>query len=310
MLPQNPNLEGFHIDVTQGFVNGFRNVLVPEHTEPLTMVVETYSPSQTTRRVAVPDYGWNPQPNRRHPATYDINHNVLIPTWWEQVPPVWEALGTTHYVQRSGTEFEISGTRAVTFAANQPAHYETIKVRNYLTPRIQFTATRSDTVWVWRTPDPTGRTGPNGQTALNDIMTLSDGNLALNGPDGWGGLSLSPDAVSATHVLQQDDGGGLSQNVMRSSADGLLVQHEDYYDSALAATSHAQVLPHAVILTRTEEGQPTGITQIAAKSAQFGGVVTVEGNANVKGTLRVFEAGDLSMGEFTHGPRPDGTTGN
>lgn len=66
----------------------------------------------------------------------------------------------------------------------------------------------------------------------------------------------------------------------------------------------------ALQLTRSEYGSNgssiTSQTQIAARSAQFGGAVTVEGNLNVKGVLRVLPAGDLEMA-FHKGTKPDGT---
>ena len=309
MLPQNPNLEAFHIDVTQGYLNGMQTVLVPAHTAPLTMVVESYAPARTAKAVPVQDYGWIDQPVRIHRATLDITNAVTVPRWTEQVPPIWGPLSTSHEVRRTGSQFEISGTRAVTFPADQPAHYETIRVRNYTAPVIQFTATRSDAVWAWRTPDPSGGVDYNGRAALKDIMTLSDGNLTLNGDSGLGSLSITPASIGATHVLHIDDGGGYSANTMTTGADGLDFLHQDENDSVMVAASHAQVVPNAIILTREEDGQPTGITQIAAKSAQFGGVVTVEGNANVKGVLRVNPAGDLDMGTYKHGTKPDGTPG-
>ena len=78
--------------------------------------------------------------------------------------------------------------------------------------------------------------------------------------------------------------------------------------SSVVAASHLRA--ETLQFVRTESG-PTGATnvqtQIAARSAQFGGAVTVEGNLNAKGTVRLLPAGDLSMGAFHKGTKPDGT---
>ena len=84
-----------------------------------------------------------------------------------------------------------------------------------------------------------------------------------------------------------------------------------------AQSSFAQTTSHlradALQFVRAEtgpNGNTTTQTQIAARSAQFGGAVTVEGNMNVKGSLRVLPAGDLDMGAFHKGIKPDGTIDN
>ena len=62
--------------------------------------------------------------------------------------------------------------------------------------------------------------------------------------------------------------------------------------------------PELVRLTRRDGDGTLGQTQIAAKSAAFGGVVEVAGDLMVQGALRVPQRGDISMGEFTNGPQP------
>ena len=77
--------------------------------------------------------------------------------------------------------------------------------------------------------------------------------------------------------------------------------------SGVWGQSKTEVRPEMLRLTRTETASGTttiGQTQIAARSASFAGVVTVQGDLKVQGVLRVAAHGDISMGEFTNGPMP------
>ena len=100
------------------------------------------------------------------------------------------------------------------------------------------------------------------------------------------------------------------QNSAEETQHAALLQWQDNAGNNSAQTgSHLRA--EALQLVRTESLasgiSTTAQTQIAARSAQFGGAVTVEGNLNVKGSVRVLPVGDLAMGAFHKGTRPDGT---
>ncbi len=243
-----------------------------------------------------------------HPATYDEDGNLVQEEWWDshdeyqQVGSVWI----------NDPIWGVTGTHTENVAVWVPEETETVEITNYGAPRVLFTATRSDTNWVFRAPG-----AANGQ--MRDALTIYNGGLLMNSENGQAIYSVNP-----SQSLQSLSQPGINYNAKRS-ADA--TEHKSQASWQSGGVNHSAIAentsrPEFIRLSRTEfVGTQTTATQtqIAAVSAQFGGVVTVEGeanvkgaltaegDANVKGVLRVMPRGDLTMGGFHKGTRPDGT---
>lgn len=159
----------------------------------------------------------------------------------------------------------------------------------YDAPLIHSAASRSDANWVWDVPTNSGGSRP--------VMRLWDGGLALVQQDGIINMGLTPNSLLFTDTSL---GVTNTQAVFRADSTSYTLN-----DVNSGAQSTAEFRPELIRFTRTESGNAPGQTQIAAKSAAFGGVVEVAGDLKVKGVLRVPENGDLSMGEFTQGTKPE-----
>lgn len=171
----------------------------------------------------------------------------------------------------------------------------------YGVPKIQFTAARSDANWAWQVP------GTNG--VPKDIMLLWDGGLRLPSSDPNRMMALMPDSLTQSYQ-QLWDGNQERTDSSELKLDGLksvsnVRQNSEVGEVRTINTTHLR--SDAATFTSEEQMGTTAKTiqtQISAKSANFGGVVQVQGDLSIKGVLRVFPAGDLSMEGFTNGPQP------
>ena len=280
--------------------------MVPAHTEQLTLVTESFDKNVKPGTFEVPDYGWINQPQRWHGATYDLNRNLLAAAWWEDVPPVWGITGH-HTLTRNAASYGISGTRALTFPANQQAHFETMRLPGYSAPRLQFTATRSDAAWVWRAPEQLPSWAQSNDVGGPvDIMVLTSGGLLLPNNDpiygAASGMLISHDSIKSNLQESGDDGNG-SLKSFSAGHEGIEFKEQGWsWNNGTLSTAedNSHLNSNTLLLSRSESTSGTAVTQIAAKSAHFGGVVSVEG------VLRVNPAGDLGMGQFHHGMKPNG----
>lgn len=168
-------------------------------------------------------------------------------------------------------------------------------------PKIQFTAARSDTNWAWQVPSDSG--------VAKDILVLWDGGLRLPSRDDNRMMALLTDSLTQSYQTPWDG----NQEKLETSE--LRVNEFKTFTQVRSETSNgkstekstSQLRSESIQFTREEQISGTASTvqtQIAAKSAHFGGVVQVEGDVKVRGVLRVRPAGDLDMGSYTSGPQP------
>lgn len=251
--------------------------------------------------VTVEDLGWNPDAGQwqqqyewqvvsseYYPPIFDESGIMLFDGYYDYHYD-WVYTGETWVVTGA---YEVIGTHS----ENQPVwvddSYEPFQDVAYSAPVIHQKASRSDANWTWEVPTEGGGT----KVALR----LWNGGLSLPRLDGNIGMSLTPGALIYT----------LGNTTTQVGA-GVTTYVTQVTEGGTAAESKNEVRPELVRLTRTETTSgttTTGMTQIAAKSASFGGVVTVQGNLQaqgnlqVQGVLRIAAGGDLSMGEFTTSP--------
>ncbi|MFO1440192.1 MAG: hypothetical protein U1F81_17860 [Verrucomicrobiaceae bacterium] len=241
----------------------------------------------------VPNYTWGIVGQDYFPAVYDENGNELTGEHWE--PRYGDVYTGDSWVQ-GYSSWGITGTHQ----ENQPTWVSDDLVSytetRYDAPLIHSSATRGDANWVWEVPDSSG--------GVRKILRLWDGGLALPLPNGDVKMTLSPTSLFYTSSQSAPNGTDQLDKVNQMNAEGMT---QIATVAAAGEQSKMEARPELLRLTRTEvtNGSTTiGQTQIAAKSAAFGGVVEVAGDLKVQGTLRVPQRGDVSMGEFTSGPQP------
>jgi hypothetical protein len=256
--------------------------------------------------VTVEDWGyvWQPgyyTPNYAYgvvgydyfPAVYDENGIEISPEYWmERYGDVYT--GDT-WVEGSST-WGITGTHQENQSTWVPDEVVSYTELRYDAPLIHSSATRGDANWVWEVPGSSGD--------LRKVLRLWDGGLALPLPNGDVKMTLSPTSLFYTSSQTAPNGTDALDKVNQMNAEGIT---QTATVAAAGEQSKMEARPELIRLTRTETDggiTTTGQTQIAAKSAAFGGVVEVAGDLKVQGTLRVPKRGDISMGEFTNGPTP------
>ena len=135
-------------------------------------------------------------------------------------------------------------------------------------------------------------------------MVLTSGGLLLPNNDPiYGeatGMLISHDSIKSSLDQSGDDGGG-SRASFSAGMGGIEFNGQGWssYDG-YSVDENSHLNANTLLISRSESTTGTAVTQIAAKSAHFGGVVSVEG------VLRVNPAGDLGMGQFHHGMKPNG----
>lgn len=202
---------------------------------------------------------------------------------------VWEVIGTTTQWQNVWVD------------THQSFYTDYV----YDAPKIQFTATRSDANWAWQVPTATAG-------EVKDIMVLWNGGLRLPSDDANRLMSLSSDSL--TQSFTESISAGQKVFVTRLGSHDLKVESTAVTGSGMTQQKSEkthEMKPESLVLSRVEKegASPSQVisakqTQIAADSAHFGGIVTVEGDVKVKGVMRVEPAGNLTMGIYDDGPRP------
>jgi hypothetical protein len=297
-LAENPQMEGLRVAVQQdSWTSTYTNVITPGYGIYHDVIVEDYG--WIDAGYWSPVYGWVTV-NDYIPATYDADANILTPESWSSHQE-WQQVSSTWF---SNLIWGVTGTHTQQVQDYWvPEQVETVELTNFGAPRILLGATRSDTNWVFQAPSTS-----NGQ--MRDVLTIYNGGMNMSSEDGLNSISLSPWQVAQ---YAHNPSSNTTYNAQRQA--DVTVHTSNASWQSPSGLMHAETTntsrPESIVLSRTEFGASgTGNstqTQIAAKSAQFGGVVTVEGDLKVKGSLRVLPAGDLSMGSFHTGIRPDGT---
>jgi hypothetical protein len=299
-LTDNPQMPVFQLGLSQDeWEYTQSNVIRPGYNSYQTIVVEDYGWMDTG--YWQPNFDWVTV-DEYYPPVYDTDGNVVSEGYsnsrqdWQQVGQTW--IPTQVY--------GVTGTHTETQETWVPDEVENVTMTGYGAAHVKFNASRSDTNYDFNFPSSYGG------GSMWKAMTIYSGGITMNSEDGWGSLALTPRSFSQW-------GYGANGAYATALATAEQTQHYSWQSSVLtpagwvSAGSNSYLRADALQFSRTEysaAGTTTAQTQIAARSAQFGGAVTVEGNLNVKGRLRVLPAGDLEMGAFHKGTRPDGTTDN
>ncbi len=237
------------------------------------------------------------------PAIYDSDGN-LVSEAYTSMHEEWQQTGGNWI---SSIYWGVIGTHTEQQAVWVPDVVENVSVSNYGAPHVMFNASRSDTNYDFVFPSESG------SGAMWTALSIYSGGLAMTSEDSSRRFALTP--WSFQQFGSAIDGAGFT---------GLYKAEESLHTSSLAwaddsggtssvvTASHLRADALQLLYTESGPGGATTVTQtqIAPRSAQFGGAVTVEGNLNAKGTLRVMPAGDLDMGVFHKGTKPDGTIDN
>ncbi|MEQ1852020.1 MAG: hypothetical protein ABMA01_10550 [Chthoniobacteraceae bacterium] len=303
-LTENPQVPGLWLSVSQEESTTMQtNVITPGYYTMQNVVVEDYGWVGEQNHWFV-DYGWVTV-NDYYPAVFDSDGNMVTDGYWGSHME-WQETGG-HYGELNysygiiGTHFEQQQTWV-------PDVVENVALTSYGAPHVKFNASRSDTNYDFVFPSASG--SGSQWTALS----IYSGGLMMTSEDTSRNFALTP--WSFHQAGRGSDGADLT--AQNSAEETLHTARRSWVETGggtAVAASKSHLRADALNLVRTESGAngtTTVQTQIAARSAQFGGVVTVEGNLNVKGIVRLLPAGDLDMGAFHKGTRPDGTidTGN
>ena len=240
-----------------------------------------------------PQYTWGIVGEDYFPPVYDENGVEIAAGYWE---PRYGDIYSGYFWVDSSSTWGITGTHQENQSTWVPDELVSYSEMRYDAPLIHSSATRGDANWVWEVP------GSNG--GFRKVMRLWDGGVALPLPNGDLKMTLSPTSLFYTSSQSAPNGTGQLDKMNQMNAEGII---QTASVAAAGEESKMEARPELIRLTRMEtaNGRTTiGQTQIAAKSAAFGGVVEVAGDLKVQGVLRVPEQGDLSMGEFTSGPQP------
>lgn len=284
---------GMALNVSQTTEEVWSSYIIPSHYVDKWVTVEDWGWIDVGGYWS-PQYSWQVVGQDYFPPVYDEFSNIIEPERWEdRYDNVY--IGDTWFA--GNQMWEIIGTHQENQQMWVSEVTQTYSELRYNAPVIHQRATRSDSNWVWEVPDGNGGT--------REVLRLWDGGLALADAGGMS-MTLSPTALYYTR--NGTVAGASSSNTTAQVGAEVTTYITTSNGGGLWAQSKTELRPELVRLTRTEATGGTttiGQTQIAAKSASFGGVVTVQGNLKVQGVLRVAQHGDLSMGEFTNGPTPE-----
>lgn len=303
---------------------GVRFSVSQEMTEE-TMVSTIYHPPTSYVEETINDeYGWVEGPGEEVPVT---EWGIIGSTWvdtvwgddgyfdedniWVSSPyiisegyseDVWGDIVTGTQWVSGEPQYQVIGTYTTYNTVEVPGYTETIEntVTGYTSPKIKQAASRSDANWVWQVPTV------NNSSSLRDILVLYDGGLSLPSKDPLVNMALLADNL--TYSRQEEGADYNATLATRTKADEVeLTADRVFSDSASMsdqAKLSAQFLTFKYDYTEAN-GQPTSKqSRIGAESAYFDGLVTVKGNVNVGGVIRIQPAGNLTMGEFQDGPQP------
>lgn len=238
-----------------------------------------------------PQYTWGVVGQDYFPPVLDENGVVILLGFWtDRFGLIYDG---DSWVPDS-TNWGITGTHQENQGTWVPDQLVSYSEMRYDAPVIHHSASRSDSNWVWEVPDANG--------SLRKVMRLWDGGMALPLPNGDVKMTLSPTSLfykNSTALNASDT----MDKIVQMNAEG--TTHTTTVNAlGLTEENKMEARPELIRLTRRDADGTLGQTQIAAKSAAFGGVVEVTGDLKVQGTLRVPKRGDISMGEFTSGPQP------
>ncbi|MFN7560720.1 MAG: hypothetical protein ACK5TH_02985 [Prosthecobacter sp.] len=289
-------IQGLTIYVQQTNQEVMKSYTEPGHWQDNWVTMEEYGTIQYPGSMQ-PQFNWQIVGYDDYPAVVDANGDVVTEAY---SVPRYDYVYTGDVWVDGGSGWGVVGT----YEDNQEIWVDERVVSYTQTefdaPVIHQAATRSDANWVWEVPHPNG-----GQHVF---MRAWNGGLALNGPDGRLGVTLSPTSLSYNRWAYHTDYWG-DQLDSQTDADGMTLK-KIATNSAGGEIHRDEVEVRADLIRLTRNENYMHQTQIGPKSAAFGGMVSVKGElhvgseVSVKGSVRVPETGDLLMGEFTQGSPP------
>lgn len=296
-LQNNASYEGsaFYISTSQALQPVQVPYTVDGHYQDTYVTVEEYGMIYSGYWQATYDYGI--VSGQTYPPSIDAQGNVLSAKWnAKQYGYIYT--GDT-WIDNS--YWGVTGSHTEPGRVWVDSYQSSYTDYQYDVPKIQFTAARSNSNWAWQVPTHNG--------GIKDIMLLWNGGLRLPSDDSNRMMALMSDSLTQsyhtplTNGVEKWESSELKMDSLKTSSQ---VARKGP-GGVVNEISQSQLRPEAIQFTREEQKKGTAITvqtQIAAKSASFGGVVQVEGDMKVRGVLRVLPAGDLEMGEYTNGQQP------
>jgi hypothetical protein len=290
-----PTGRAFTVSTSQGFQEVQVPYTVEGYYQDGYITVEDYGTIYSGHWEA--QYTWGIVSGQSYPAVYDENNVETTPAYDDyQYGYIY-----TGDVWVDDSYWGVIGTHSEPGQIWVEAHDSTYTDYQFDVPKIQFTAARSDANWAWQVPASGG--------GVKDIMLLWNGGLRIPSEDSNRMMALMEDSLTQSYQQPWD---GTQERL--DSSELRMNELKKYtrvrYDTGLGEVteiSTSQVRSESIQFSHEEQMAGTSSTvqtQIAAKSATFGGVVQVEGDVKVHGVLRVLPAGDLEMGSYTNGPQP------
>lgn len=204
----------------------------------------------------------------------------------------------------SGTqEWQLVNSYSMTEEVYNEGYTETEEVEytGYQRPKIKLAATRTDANWVWQVPD-----ADYDQSLMRDIFVLFDGGAKI--PSREAGVDMALLADNLTFSRSVEGAGFNAVHASRSKAEDMELSSDRVFSDGAKmedkAELSAQKMTFTYAYTNAQNQRTSKQSQISAEGAYFDGLVTLKGNVNVGGVVRLFPAGNLSMGIYTQGPVP------
>lgn len=290
-----PISRAFTVSTSQGFQEVQVPYTVQGYYQDGYVTVEDYGTIYSGHWEA--QYNWGIVSGQTYPAIYDENGVETTPAYDDyQYGYLY-----TGDAWVDDSYWGVIGTHSEPGQVWVEAHLSSYTDYEYGVPKIQFTAARSDANWAWQVPASGG--------GVKDILLLWNGGLRIPSEDSNRMMALMEDSLTQSYQVPWDgtqerlDSSELRMNELKKYT---RVRHNTALGE-VTEMSTSQVRSESIQFTREEQmaGTSTTVqTQIAAKSANFGGVVQVQGDLGVQGVIRVHPAGNLGMGPYTQGPTP------
>lgn len=294
--------EGLRIDTSQGQAEVYKTSITPAHYEDLPVTVEDWGwvsgGGYYQNDTSYQQTGWD-----YVPPIYDNDNNVITPENW--IPHFEWVITNTYWVANPDT-WAVVGSHTET----QPVWVSDVtntwtELTSGGVPRVRFNATRSDSNFVFRVPSP------NGSDGMKDVLVAWEGGVTVPNADPTRTSVLGSDGLQQSWVQATNQTNGFSKTTV-SSVRPEMMQQTTTFNGVIDGVWHLdtsvnETRPEFIRLTRTENVAGTSSvaqTQIAAKSANFAGVVEIAGDLKAAGAILVRPSGDLTMGVYTHGPQP------
>ena len=228
------------------------------------------------------------------------NLELVTPGYWQEE---WGDVYAGDEWVSSGQEWQVinSYTSYEEVWHDDYTQTEEVEYTGFERPKIKLAATRTDANWVWQVPDV-----DHNDSSLRDIFVLFDGGVKIPSRDANVNMALLSDNLTYSRAVSGTDFNATKSS--KSSATEVVMKTAQVFNDSTKmddeASLEAQKLTFTYAYTNAQNQTVTKQTQISATGASLNGLVTMKGNVNVEGVMRVEPAGNLSMAGFEEGPRP------